>query len=128
MGQVSVVQGPGLPFEGRLGLGADDQRRAADLLADAGQGVVQRGGEPGGREGRAKVNMPFCTARRVPVLALIRSQKTLSRPAGPHGSRWRLLAGSCRAAGLGAMKSQMPPVCIFAASFMLRTISKGAER
>jgi hypothetical protein len=29
---------------------------------------------------------------------------------------------------VGAMKSQMPPVCIFAASFMLRTISKGAER
>ena len=51
LGQVSVVQGPGLPFEGPLGLGADDQRRAADLPGDAGQGVVQRSGEPGGRGG-----------------------------------------------------------------------------
>lgn len=49
LGQVSVVQGPGLPFEGPLGLGVDDQRRAADLLGDAGQGVVKRGEEPGGR-------------------------------------------------------------------------------
>jgi hypothetical protein len=49
LGQVSVVQGPGLPFEGPLGLGAGDQRRAADLLGDASQGVVQRGEEPGGR-------------------------------------------------------------------------------
>ena len=51
LGQVSVVQGPGLPFEGPLGLGAGDQRRAADLLGDAGQGV-QRGGEPAAGEGR----------------------------------------------------------------------------
>ena len=82
MGQVNVVQGPGLPFEGPLGPGADDQRRAADLLGDAGQGVVQRGGEPGDREGQAKVNMPFCAARRVSVLALIRSRKTLSAACG----------------------------------------------
>ncbi len=49
LGQVSVVQGPGLPLESPLGLGVDDQRRAADLLGDPGQGVVQRGEDPGGR-------------------------------------------------------------------------------
>ena len=91
---------------------------------------VQSGaaGNQAAGEGQAKVNMPFCTARRVPVLALIRSRKTLSAACGSSPIQ---AAAACRVmpgGRLGAMKSQLPPVCIFAASFMLRTISKGAER
>ena len=48
-------------------------------------------------EGQAKVNMPFCTARRVPVLALLRSRKTLSRGlrvlTDPGGGCWPGHAG-----------------------------------
>ena len=51
------------------------------------------------------VNMPFCTARRVPVLALIRSPKTVSAACGssriPAAAACRVMPGG----RLGAMKS-----------------------
>ena len=100
-----VVQGPGLPFEGPLGPGVDDQRRASDLLGDAGQGAARRGGNKAAGEGQARVKMPFCAARRVPVPALIRSRKTLS--AAACGSSRIQAAAACRVmpgGRLGAMK------------------------
>ena len=77
------------------------------------------------------------------ILRLLELQRVLKRVAGCEqlrgdgtlsaacGSSRIQAAAACRVmpgGRLGAMKSQLPPVCIFAASFMLRTISKGAER
>ena len=128
LGQVSVVQGPGLPFEGPLGSGADARRRAADLPGDAGQGAVRRGGEPGGRGGAGEGEH---AVRRGPPGAGARAHQVAEDLVAACGSSRIRAAAACRVmpgGRLGAVKSQLPPVCIFAASFMLRTISKGAER
>ena len=89
LGQVSVVQGPGLPFEGPLGPGADARRRAADLPGDAGQGAVRRGGEPGGRGGagegeHAVLRGPPGAGARAHQVAedLVRGLRVLTDPGG----------------------------------------------